>query len=51
MTPPPIHPVGAEEKKMFDFDDPRSLEKALLGNKNYFLLKSTKSTKTSSQKC
>ena len=47
--------VGADGTKIFDFDNPRSLEKALSGkelHRNYFyLLKSTKSTKTTSQKC
>ena len=47
--------VGAEGTKLFDFDNPRVLEKALSGkelHQNYFyLLKSTKSTKTTSQKC
>ena len=47
--------AGAEGTKIFDFDNPRSLEKAFR-EKNYienyfFLLKSTKSIKTTSQKC
>ena len=47
--------VGAEGTQNFDSDNPRSLEKALWKTnyiKNYFyLLKSTKSTTTTSQKC
>ena len=40
--------MGAEGTKIFDFDNPRSLEKALSGKELYrkLLLKSTKSTKT-----
>ena len=34
--------VGAERLKIFDFDNPRSLEKAL--TTYFYLLKSTKST-------
>ena len=47
--------VGAEGKKRFDFDNPRLLEKTLLGKELHqqllLVLKSTKSTKTASQKC
>ena len=47
--------VGAEGTKKNYFDNPRLLEKALSGKelyRNYFyLLKSTKNTKTASQKC
>ena len=46
--------AGAEGTKIFDFDNARSLER-LFREKNYiesyfYLLKSTKSTKTASQK-
>ena len=45
--PPLPHPmVGAEGRKIFDFDNPRSLEKALSGKELH-----RKSTKTTSQKC
>ena len=47
--------LGTEGMKIFDFDNIRSLEMALSGKElrqNYFyLLKSTKTTKTTSQKC
>ena len=47
--------VGAEGTKMFDFDNPRLLQKALPGtelHRNYFyLLKRTESSNTTSQKC
>ena len=45
--------VGFEGMKIFDFDNPRLLEKALLGkelHREFYLLNSTKSTKTTSQK-
>ena len=47
--------LGTEGMKIFDFDNIRSLEMGLSGKElrqNYFyLLKSTKTTKTTSQKC
>ena len=52
--PLPLPLAGAERMKMFDFDNSRSLEKALSGKelnqKLLLLTKSTKSTKTTSQK-
>ena len=54
VIPPPLPVVGAEGMKMFDFDHSRSLEKTLSGKelnqKLLLLTKSTKSTKTTSQK-
>ena len=41
--------LGAEGMKIFDFDNPRSLEKAFSGkelHQKFYLLRSTKSTKT-----
>ena len=52
--PPPSPMVEAEGTKIFHFDNPRLLEKALLGkelHRGFYLLKRTKSTKTTSQKC
>ena len=47
--------VGAEGMKIFDFDNPRLLEKALSGKELHRKLllrtKSSESTKTTSQKC
>ena len=44
--------VGAEGMKSFDFENRRSLEKALSGTESHRkLLLLTKKTKTTSQKC
>ena len=47
--------VVAEGTKIFNFDNSRALEKALSGKelhqKLFYLLKSTKSTRTTFQKC
>ena len=49
---PPSHMVGAEGTKIFDFNNPRLLEKALLGKELHQIanIKDIK-LKTTSQKC
>ena len=51
-NPPPPPMAGAEGTKIFDFDNPRSLEKALLGKELHQIanFKDIK-LKTTSQKC